>query len=421
MKQYAVQTSKQTESKSGVNKLLRQGLHTLTAVILLVFLGGCSSGTSSLTASAQTLPTTYIYPQASPYNALCNGTADDTAAIQSAINASVPATPPASCGTNLGGGIQTTTCSTPVMIVGRCMISTISLPSYATLVGESTKTSELMQIGGSNTDMITLPSSAFNSTQRITIQHLMLDGNKGAQTAGNCINFTQPSTGSGIRSPRHVIDDVRVENCYADGIHISADTGSDILTNIIAYNNGNDGVYFHAGDSRLQGIQSYGNGNNGIELWGGDVELSSSYAWANQLNGFWIYGGANRVENDSAQDNGHHGFEFDQCNYCVGTGLYADSNGTSGAGYAGLMLYDTTYSHFTLTAQGISHQSYGVYWYPATGNKYNTVLATSGTEQTSDFYSGSEIPDANSTVIVNGLLHGNFNITGVYQINGVTH
>jgi hypothetical protein len=354
------------------------------------------------------------------YGAKCDGSTDDTVAIQMAIKASQTANDE-TCGTN--STAPTKTCSIPVLIEGTCVISQIQLPSYVSLVGVEVTAAELLQKPGTNLDMIVLapdpgsPSTS-NTIQRTTIQHLEINGNKASQTgSGSCIYYYQPSTISGVRSPRHVIEDVRVENCSADGIHIFADTGSDRLTNVITANNENDGLYFRAGDSQIRGVQSYQNGKYGVELRGGDNEVSNSYAWDNSYDGFWVDGGSHRLVDDNAQGNGHNGFYFNGCNYCVGVGLYSDTNGS---GYAGLALWATTFSHFTITSQGIQNQSYGVNWYASTpANANNIVLATSGAEQTSDY--NGPTPDLASMVVVNGLLRGSLNITGQYLINGTVH
>ena len=242
-----------------------------------------------------------------------------------------------------------------------------------------------------NTAVFTFASGGANSWGTGGLRNLMIEGNKGNQSAGDGI----------------YIDDIKdiefhniyIWNCYANGMNLEGQNNQVSITGYMeSWNNGNDGIraaamgdiqctestircvnnarygfYIGTGSGRFNQIYAYFNTNSGIRIETSvDVDLHIDYIRSedNDLAGLEIRGDNVHINHAYLSDNGYGGT-------------------TTGTKQAGVYLHSTSnnividyLSSADRSAGGVTYQGT---WDAAT----NTPTLASGVGTTGDYYAVS--------------------------------
>lgn len=262
---------------------------------------GAHSAVTTSYAGTITLPG----PASTVVQGLTSGTgaaAANTARIQAAINAA---------GTAGGGEV--------VIPAGTWYVSPITMKSNVVLRGFGWS-SCLILAAGSNAHMITLATSSVIWTG---IRDLMLDGNKGNQTAGAVVYFDN----SGLTSsrsdtildddPNHSFQRLAILHGKSHGLHLTGSRGQSQIHSVFAYENDGRGISIDSPDNQfahciaasngLQGVYISGNANqtrivDTKSFFSGQIDPSSNG------EGFTVFGQRCELTHVEAQDNTGHGF-----------------------------------------------------------------------------------------------------------------
>ncbi len=203
----------------------------------------------------------------------------------------------------------------------------VIVPSYVTLSGQGTNTVIKIKDGlNYNTSAIRA-----NSSTRIIISDLAIDGNKIAQTAGFQVGVSLTSvTYSSVRN-------VSVNNFRDQGISITWGSNNTIIGNMCQGNTSNGIGLSSTSNNTVTGNVCQGNGlcgisaayspNNtitgnscqqnsyhGIELYGSSNTtntVTGNVCQGNNQNGIYVSGSNNTLTSNTCQGNGQHGILFD--------------------------------------------------------------------------------------------------------------
>lgn len=289
-------------------------------------------------------------------------------------------------------------------------VETIICPSRSVLMGFGHGVTQIKQIASVSADLLTL---AANTTERVVIRGLMLNGNKANQSSANKgINFANTGSAAdhiaasaiGSNDPRHLIEDVLVVDTKGNGVDLDG-RGAGIYEKIWVYRA--DGVGFRTnqfdsmygaidiGASGLQGLLvdsgSYDGRFARVKAWfSGSVDPSLGYDY--HLKGWY-----NTIEGIQGQDAKKSSLFLDGASFNKITGQL-QSPGSVSAPADALVLYDSRKNIIDLTVRdrdGTPSMPYGVRFKSgASGNSYNDIRITVGDAQTADYIyeNGAEKP-----------------------------
>lgn len=288
-----------------------------------------------------------------------DGVTDDTSAIQAAINTGIP------------------------IAVGRNthLITQLKLQTKTRLEGFGYD-SWFRQKAGFSGPMFVLNSGNVELT---VLKNLRLNGNKTVQTTTNHgIYFDNTGFTGTYSDPGHLIENVIVEQCKGNGVHLLGKASECQLINVFAYLNDGAGFYIDWADNHFRNCVAANNGQAGFHLTSlaSNSRLTGCKAFFNGAamtvstdrgEGFYLAGASgNELAACEAQDNYGHGFGLNAAFDNVLSACGADSNGQ----FAGLTLSSGFYlisssrnkiQGYSKNRAGRTTQQYGAYLDFATG------------------------------------------------------
>ena len=190
-------------------------------------------------------------------------------------------------------------------------------------------------------NMFTIDSVGANTFGSGAIKNVMLEGNKGNQTAGSGIEIQAVKD--------FLFENVFVWNFNDDGILFSGANNQINLEGFIeCWNNGRDGISGGAiGDAQMSGsIRTVNNGRHGFYLAAGSGRYDQIYSYANAERGVWIGPSVTKslfINYLRSEDNDKEGCRIDAKNVSIDYCDVPDNGVTasSGTDQAGLYLSST--------------------------------------------------------------------------------
>jgi hypothetical protein len=147
------------------------------------------------------------------------------------------------------------------LLEGTFLTTQLVMKSDITIMGSGWGT-ELKLIDGSNESVIVLEGI---NTERVGLIDLSINGNKANQSAGSYhgISFTNTSGSWSQVGPRHIIRNVLVKDCKADGVVLTDADWSQVT--VYSSDNGSDGMNLASDFCNIL-LQAEGNGAYGLNL-----------------------------------------------------------------------------------------------------------------------------------------------------------
>jgi hypothetical protein len=199
----------------------------------------------------------------------------------------------------------------------------------------------LVLADGENDNMFTIDSSGANTFGSGAIKNVMLEGNKGNQTAGSGIQIDDVKD--------FLLENVYVWNFYDDGINFNGANNQINLEGFIeCWNNGRDGIRGAAiGDAQMSGsIRTVNNGRHGFYLAAGSGRYDQIYSYFNSERGVWIGPAVDKslfINYLRSEDNDKEGCRIDAKNVSIDYCDVPDNGATASTGIerSGLYLSNT--------------------------------------------------------------------------------
>lgn len=307
--------------------------------------------------------------------------------------------------TNYGGG-------TIYVPTGTFQIGTYNITVPVKVLGDSYGSSVLQVGAGVNADAITV------SRQQVIFEHVGLDGNKAAQTAGRILVYSAAAAANYLR-----LLDCWIKNSFGDSVvlqgpgasltgmiarchidqaggvalNLAAGSASDCeIDHCVFSNSGSHGISCNAGDVMFTQCHSWGNTGSGLFMpsgAGGGINVVGGAYETNQVDGIQPRGRGNTIVGARVYKNRNNGiYAFSNTNLAISGGQYYD-NGQSaagGIGNAGIQFDTCTASSVTGASmfddQGVKTQTYG---YAENANTCNACVITGNATRAADHKTGS--------------------------------
>ncbi|MBF8264827.1 MAG: yapH, partial [Dehalococcoidia bacterium] len=248
----------------------------------------------------------------------------------------------------------------------------IVLNSNTTLSGAGNNT-RLVITNSTNTAAI-VNNDPVTGNQRITVENLLIIGNKAVQTSGSGIHFrrvigshiinieVRDAKNSGIDllsgSNTNILSDIRVFSNEHNGLVIS-DSYNNRVTGLLARDNGNGGLWIFNGEQNiLSEIYTFENKYSGIEIQASNNSLSGVISANNAQGGIYLtYASGNYIQGTAHQNtlsgvalnnsrgntlqvwaiaNGTHGIDLYNSSLNLVVNSVSRNNGFSGVGFNGI-------------------------------------------------------------------------------------
>ena len=252
----------------------------------------------------------------------------------------------------------------------------IVLNSNTTLSGAGNNT-RLVITNSTNTAAI-VNNDPVTGNQRITVENLLIIGNKAVQTSGSGIHFrrvigshiinieVRDAKNSGIDllsgSNTNILSDIRVFSNEHNGLVIS-DSYNNRVTGLLARDNGNGGLWIFNGEQNiLSEIYTFENKYSGIEIQASNNSLSGVISANNAQGGIYLtYASGNYIQGTAHQNtlsgvalnnsrgntlqvwaiaNGTHGIDLYNSSLNLVVNSVSRNNGFSGVGFNGIQISD---------------------------------------------------------------------------------
>jgi hypothetical protein len=214
--------------------------------------------------------------------------------------------------------------------------NSILLTNDSVIEGEGLST-VLTLANAANVPVVALQSGVIYGT---VIRDLVIDGNAAQQSSSSACgiyindatDYNNPLSGN---SPRHLIQNVLVRNCYGDGIKLAGYCRETRCDFVDSYNNLADGFDLsdvHVTDGKFTSCVAGSNTLYGFYIVGGDNEFNNCKAFGTATNdGWYVSGWFNGFVGCWAEENKVNGFHLygSNCYQNQLTGCHMDNNNGS--------------------------------------------------------------------------------------------